>query len=103
MAKRLSPVHPGEILYEEFMKPMAISQNGLAQALRVPTPRIGEIVNRRRSITPGTALRLGRYFDTTPEFWMNLQTHYDLEVTRSHDEAKVRREVTPARHAALGT
>lgn len=71
-------VHPGEILREEFMNPMGISQNALAMALHIPTTRIGEIVNERRGITADTALRLGRYFGTTPEFWMNLQNSYDL-------------------------
>lgn len=97
MATQLNPVHPGEVLREEFMAPLSLSQNRLAKALHVPTPRIGEIVNCRRAITPDTALRLARYLGTTPEFWMNLQTHYDLEVTRDHEEARVRREITPAR------
>lgn len=77
---KLAPIHPGEILLEEFMKPFALSQNALARALHVPPGRIGEIVNGRRAITGDTALRLARHFRTTPEFWMNLQAHYDLEV-----------------------
>ena len=74
-------IHPGEILREEFMKPMGISQNALAIALHIPVTRIGEIVHERRGITADTALRLGKYFETTSEFWMNLQTQYDLGKT----------------------
>ena len=74
-------IHPGEILREEFMKPMGISQNALAIALHIPVTRIGEIVHERRGITADTALRLGKYFGTTSEFWMNLQTQYDLGKT----------------------
>lgn len=99
MTAKLVPVHPGEILLDEFMVPNGLSQNRLAQALRVPTPRIGEIVNRRRSITPDTALRLARYFGTTPEFWMNLQTHHDLELARRRGQPAIRREVKPIRAA----
>ena len=74
-------IHPGEILREEFMKPMGISQNALAIALHIPVTRIGEIVHERRGITADTALRLGKYFGTTSEFWRNLQTQYDLGKT----------------------
>lgn len=95
MARKLRPVHPGEILREEFMVPRGLSQNRLAMALRVPTPRIAEIVHCRRSITPDSALRLGRYFGTTPEFWMNLQVHYDLEVALLRSEGMIRRQVIP--------
>ena len=73
-------IHPGEILREEFMEPMGISQNALAIALHVPVTRIGEIVHERRGITADTALRLGKYFGTSSEFWMNLQNNYDLQV-----------------------
>ncbi len=82
-------IHPGEILREEFMKPMGISQNALALALHIPVTRIGEIVNERRSITADTALRLGRYFGTTSEFWMNLQTNYDLLITLKEREKEI--------------
>ena len=82
-------IHPGEILREEFMKPMGISQNALAIALHVPVTRIGEIVNERRSITADTALRLGRYFGTSSEFWMNLQTNYDLQTTLKEKEKEI--------------
>ena len=73
-------IHPGEILREEFMKPMDISQNALAIAFHVPATRIGEIVNERRGISADTALRLAKYFNTTPEFWIKLQSNYDLQV-----------------------
>ena len=76
------PIHPGEILREQFMTDFQISINRLARDLRVPPTRISEIVNERRAVTPDTALRLARYFGTTPEFWMNLQTAYDLDVAR---------------------
>src|SRR5271157_132843 len=78
MARKLKPVHPGEILREEFMKPLGLSMNKLALDLRVPVTRIAEIVHERRAVTANTALRLGRYFKTTPVFWMNLQVRYDL-------------------------
>lgn len=85
MRKRLqrAPLHPGEILREQFMADFGVSINRLARELRVPPTRIGEIVNERRSITPDTALRLARYFGTSAEFWMNLQTAYDLDVARA--------------------
>ena len=73
MARKLEPVHPGEILREEFMKPVGLSMNKLALGLRVPVTRIAKIVHQRRAITTDTALRLGRYFKTTPVFWMNLR------------------------------
>jgi len=78
MAKKLKPVHPGEILSEDFMKPYSLSMNRLALDLRVPVTRIADIVAERRAVTIDTALRLARYFKTTPEFWLNLQTKYDL-------------------------
>jgi len=100
MATKLKPVHPGEILREEFMRPLGLSMNRLALDLRVPTTRIAEIVHERRGITPGTALRLGRLFGTTPEFWLNLQTRYDLEMARDRDQARIEREVQPMKSAA---
>ena len=75
--KTINP-HPGEILLEEFLKPMALSQNRLAMELRVPTHRVNEIVHGRRSITADSALRLAKFFGTTPDFWLNLQKSYDL-------------------------
>jgi antitoxin HigA-1 len=95
MAKKLKPVHPGEILSEDFMKPHKLSMNRLALDLRVPVTRIADIVAERRGITPDTALRLARYFKTTPQFWLNLQTKYDLEVTEDGQLAKIERDVRP--------
>jgi addiction module HigA family antidote len=77
--KKLAPVHPGEILHEEFLRPMAITQYRLAKDIGVPPRRINEIVKGQRAITADTALRLGRYFRMSPEFWLDLQSHYDLE------------------------
>ena len=73
-----APTHPGEMLLEEFLKPMNLSQRDLAQGVRVPYQRVNELVNRRRGITPATALRLAKFFGNTPAFWMNLQTRWDL-------------------------
>jgi antitoxin HigA-1 len=78
-----SPIHPGEILSEEFLKPMKISQSTLSRDIDVPVPRINQIVLGRRAITVDTALRLAKYFGTSPEFWLNLQTRYDLESARN--------------------
>jgi antitoxin HigA-1 len=78
--KKLPPVHPGEILLEEYLKPLGISQNKLGRDLNVPAQRMNEIVRGRRAITVDTALRLSRYFHTTPQFWLNLQSRYDLEM-----------------------
>jgi len=93
MAKKLSPVHPGEILYEEFMKPHDISQNRLGRDLRVSPRRINEIVNGKRSITADTALRLGHYFKTTAEFWLGLQSDYDLDIARDKIMKEIKRHV----------
>jgi addiction module HigA family antidote len=95
MARKMKPVHPGEMLREEFMKPLGISMNKLAIDLRVPVTRIGEIVHQRRGITADTALRLARYFKNTPEFWMNLQTWYDLELAKDEREERINRDVIP--------
>jgi addiction module HigA family antidote len=92
-AKRLPPVHPGEILWEEFMKPWSISQNRLGRDLGVPPRRINEIVHGKRSIIADTALRLSRYFGTSAEFWLDLQTDYDLDIARDELEKKIAREV----------
>jgi addiction module HigA family antidote len=90
------PVHPGEILLEEFMKPMEISQNELARALRVPPRRINEIVHEKRGITVDTALRLSRHFGTSVRFWLGLQDDYDLDVAEdSQVVERITREVTP--------
>jgi len=95
MVKKLKPVHPGEILVEEFMKPLGLSMNRMAMDLRVPVTRIADIVNERRGITADTALRFARYFKNTPTFWMNLQTRYELEVAEDKFAAKVQRDVQP--------
>ncbi len=79
--KKLPPIHPGEILIEEFLKPMGISQYRLAKDISVPPRRINEIVHGKRSISADTALRLGRFFGLAPQFWLNLQNRFDLEVT----------------------
>ena len=94
MAK-IKPVHPGEILREEFMAPLGLSANKLALALRVPVTRIGDILHERRAISPDTALRLARYFSTTPDFWMNLQARHDLDTAEDASGKAVKREVLP--------
>lgn len=92
------PVHPGEILLEEFLKPMGISQYRLAKSIRVPARRINEIVLEKRGITADTALRLSRFFGNSAQFWMNLQTRYELESARHLSASSIDREVRP--HAA---
>jgi addiction module HigA family antidote len=92
---RLPPIHPGEILREEFLSPLGMSANELALALRVPATRINDIVNERRGITADTALRLSRYFGTTPKFWMNMQASWELEVAEDQLGYSVKREVLP--------
>jgi antitoxin HigA-1 len=100
MPKVLSPITPGEILAEEFMRPLGISQNGLAQALGVNPGRINDIIHARRGISADTALRLATYFGTTAEFWLALQTHHDLKVvSRDHGPA-IRKTVKPRSLAA---
>lgn len=94
----LAPVHPGEILRDEFLTPMDLSVYRLAQALRISRPRLNDIVRGRRAVTIDTALRLGRYFGTTPAFWINLQTRFDLEVAERTVRRKIEREIEP--HAA---
>lgn len=91
--KLLPPIHPGEILRKEFMKPLNLSANALAQRLGVTTARVNEIANERRGITADTALRLARCFSTTPEFWMNLQQRYELEAARRTIGTLVQRKV----------
>jgi len=91
--EKLQPIHPGEVLLEEFLKPMSLSQNQLALALRVPARRINEIVQGKRSITPDTALRLARYFAMSPQFWLGLQMDYDLDVVQDALGERLSREV----------
>src|SRR5271157_2883149 len=96
-APLMPPVHPGEILREDFMKPLSLTVNRLALELHVPATRIGEIVHERRRITADTALRLARYFKTNPEFWLNLQNFFDLEnERRSGTLSEIERHVHPA-------
>ena len=90
---KLPPIHPGEILREEFLEPMGISQYRLAKDISVPPRRINEIVHGKRSITADTALRLGRFFSMSAQFWLNLQTRYDLEVTEDLLEDRLAEEV----------
>src|SRR2546421_6359863 len=97
--KLLPAIHPGEILYTEFMQPLRLSMNRLALDLRVPVTRIAEIVHQNRGITPDTALRLARYFNTTPNFWLNLQTAYDLEVAQDKLSRIIEREDSPVTFA----
>lgn len=97
--KPLPPIHPGEILRAEFMEPLHLSMNRLALDLRVPVTRIAEIVHERRGITPDTALRLARYFNTSAGFWLNLQTAYDLEVAHDKYSRTIEREVNPSSFA----
>ena len=78
----MRPIHPGEILREEFLVPLGMSAHALSQAIRVPATRVNDVVNGKRGVTADTALRLGLYFGNSPEFWMNLQTHYDLKMAR---------------------
>ncbi len=92
---KMPPVHPGEILLEEFMKPMGLTQYRLAKAMHVYPRKINEILQGKRSVTADTALRLSRFFGTTAEVWMNLQAHYDLELARDEVEQQVEREVIP--------
>src|SRR3989304_4680385 len=91
--RKLPPIHPGEILIEEFLKPMGISQYKLAKDINVPARRINEIVQGKRSITPDTALRLSRYFGLSERFWINLQARYDLEIEKDKLDDRLNKEV----------
>ncbi len=92
-SKKIAPIHPGEILLEEFLKPMGISQNRLALDIRVPARRINEIVQGKRRITADTALRLAKYFDMSPQFWLGLQMDYDLDIAEDSLAERLKREV----------
>ena len=94
-SRRLPPVHPGEILAEDLMKPLGLSINRLARDMRVPVNRMSEIVNGKRGISADTALRLARYFGTTPQFWMNLQAAHDLELAQRSSAERIERDVQP--------
>ncbi len=95
MAKRLKPVHPGEVLREDFLIPAGMSVNQLALALRISTPRLNQIVRGISAVTPNTALRLARYLNTTPDFWLNLQVQYDLDMAEDQEGSAIEREVLP--------
>ncbi len=92
---KIAPVHPGEILLGDFMEPLGLTQYALAKALGVPALRISQIVRGQRAISADTALRLSRYFGTRPEWWLDLQTHHDLEVARDQLEVRISRTVYP--------
>jgi len=94
-AKRLDPIHPGEILEEEFMRPLRLSANALAKAVDVPVTRVSEIVRGRRGVTADTALRFGRFFGTSPELWLGLQAEYDLRSARLESGESIEKTVTP--------
>lgn len=93
--EKLGPVHPGEVLQEEFLRPMNLSQNQVALSIGVPARRINEIVLGKRRITADTALRLARYFDMSPQFWMGLQMDYDLDIAADELAERLEREVRP--------
>ncbi len=92
---KMRPIHPGEVLREEFLEPLELTAHALAQALRVPAPRINDIVRERRGVSPDTALRLARHFGTTPQFWLSLQASYDLKIAMRDAGKKIEREVEP--------
>ncbi|MBI4661332.1 MAG: HigA family addiction module antidote protein [Verrucomicrobia bacterium] len=94
--RALNPVHPGEILLEDFLKPLGISQYRLAHDIHVPLRRVNEIVLERRGISADTALRLARYFNTTPQFWLNLQSRYELDTARLASEKTIEKTIQPA-------
>ena len=97
---KMAPIHPGEILLEEFLQPLNLSRYRLSKDISVPPRRINEIVHGKRAITAGTALRLARYFETTDRFWINLQTRYDLEIEKDRLGAKLETEVQVLDRAA---
>lgn len=99
-ARKLAPVHPGEILDEEFLKPLGLTQYRLAKSLRVPARRINEIVHGKRAITADSALRLGRFFGNSPRFWLNIQTTYDLEIEVDRLGARLTKDVEVLKRTA---
>lgn len=99
-ANKMRPIHPGEILREEFLSPLEMSANALAMSLHVPAPRINDIVRERRAVSPDTALRLSRYFGTTAQFWMNLQSSFDLKQAEAEQGGRIQQEVRPLQKAA---
>ena len=99
---KLHPVHPGEVLMEEFLKPMGLSQNRVALSMRVPARRINEIVHKKRRVTADTALRLARYFGTSAQFWLGLQMDYDLDIAEDALAERLEQEVRPYAATAAG-
>ena len=99
MTKKLTPIPPGEILFEEFMKPLGVSRNRLARDLDIPVSRVSEIVHGRRGVTADTALRLAEYFGTSPELWLNLQADFDLRVARAAAWPEIKRRIRPLKAA----
>jgi addiction module HigA family antidote len=97
---KMRPIHPGEIIREEYLVPLQMTSHALAMALRVPAPRINDIVRERRAVTPDTALRLARYFNTTAQFWLNLQSAFDLKQAESEAGRKIAAEIRPMAQAA---
>ena len=97
---KIDPPHPGEILFEEFIKPLKLSQYRIAKSINVPPRRINEIIHGQRAITADTALRFGKYFGNSPQFWMNLQTWYDLEIEKDKILEKLNRDIHPYKTAA---
>lgn len=98
--RRLAPVHPGEVLLREFLEPLGVTQYRLAKSISVPPRRINEIVHGKRAVSADTALRLARFFGTTAAFWMNMQSHHDLEVESERLAKRLKQEVSVLRHAA---
>lgn len=96
----MRPIHPGEIIKKEYLEPLGMSVSALAVALRVPAPRINDVVRQKRGVSIDTALRLARYFNTTAQFWMNLQISYDLKIA-SQSMAKIEAEVAPLQMASV--
>ena len=99
--KQLDPIHPGEVLEEEFMLPLGLSANALAKAIDVPVTRVSEIVRGRRGVSADTALRLSRYFGTTPDLWLGLQSEYDLRVASRELGESIRARIIPFDHAPV--
>ena len=92
---QMRPIHPGEILLEEFLKPLKMSANALSIALRIPAPRINDLVREKRGLSADTALRLARYFGSTAQFWLNLQTAYELKIVEQQVGASIQKEIIP--------
>ena len=99
MARKLTPIPPGEILFEEFMRPLGVSRNRLARDIDIPVSRVSDIVRGRRTVTADTALRLAEYFGTSPELWLNLQADFDLRILRAAAWPEIKRRIRPLKAA----